>query len=234
MELNRIYNTDCIKGMEQVDNESIDLLLTDPPYNVTRDSNFSSMGRTGVDFGDWDRGFNQEDWLKVACNKVKTGGSAIIFNDYKNIGIMTKVLEENGFTIKELLVWKKPNPMPRNTDRLYVTSVEIAIWAIKGKGWTFNKQRDSYEDGVFVFPTVHSGERVHPTQKPIALIETLLKIHSNKDDVVLDCFMGSATTAIACENLKRQYIGFELDSNMYKKADKRLNRAKRKPKGLFV
>lgn len=222
MELNKIYNEDCLVGLNRINNNSVDLLLTDPPYNVSMKSNFSSMGRTGVDFGEWDKGFNQEEWLKEACLKVRKGGSAVIFNDYKNIGIMTNILESNGFVVKELILWKKPNPMPRNRDRLYVTTIEVALWAVKGKGWTFNRQKDTYENAIFEAPTVSHKQRIHTTQKPVSVIESLLKIHSNEGDTILDCFMGSGTTAVACLNTNRNYIGFELDKEYHELATQRV------------
>ena len=212
---------DCIQGMEEFKGE-VSLLLTDPPYNVSQKSNFHTMGRVGVYFGDWDKEFNQIDWLDLACQKIKKGGSAIIFNDYKNIGVMKETLEKNGLVIKELIVWKKTNPMPRNRDRLYVTSLEIAIWAVKGKGWTFNRQKDTYENAIFEMPIVHHKKRIHPTQKPLKIIEELIKIHSNEGELIMDCFMGSGTTAMGCINQNRNYIGFEIDENYYNLANERV------------
>jgi len=223
MELNKIYNEDCIVGMEKIEDGSVDLLLTDPPYNISMKSNFHTMGRTGVDFGEWDKGFDQRTWLEVALKKVRKGGSVVIFNDWKNIGELKEVLEANGFVLKELIQWKKTNPMPRNRDRLYVTSCEFAVWAVKGKGWTFNRQRETYENTVFEYPLVSHKERIHPTQKKVELIEDLIKIHSNENDIVLDCFMGSATTAVACLNTNRRFIGFELDSDYFKLAMSRVD-----------
>lgn len=223
LELNRIYQMDCIEGMRIVPSESIDLLLTDPPYNVSMKSNFHTMGRKGVDFGEWDKGFNQIAWLEIACQKIKKGGSVIVFNDYKNVGTMRDVLEQNGFLIKEMIVWKKTNPMPRNRDRLYVTSLEIALWAVKGKGWAFNRQRKTYENAIFESPIVSHTKRSHPTQKPLGVIEELLKIHSNENDVVMDCFMGSGTTAVACVKNNRYFIGFETESKYVESANKRLD-----------
>jgi site-specific DNA-methyltransferase (adenine-specific) len=223
LQLNRIYQMDCTEGMKLIPDESVDLLLTDPPYNVSQKSNFHTMGRKGVDFGEWDKEFNQQEWLEIACVKVKKGGSAIIFNDYKNIGEMKEVLEQNGFTIKEMLIWKKSNPMPRNRDRLYVTSIEVALWAVKGKGWTFNRQRDTYENAIFETPIVNHKKRIHPTQKPIEVISELVKIHSNENDIILDCFMGSATTAVAAELHNRKWIGFELETEYIELANKRLD-----------
>jgi site-specific DNA-methyltransferase (adenine-specific) len=223
LELNRIYQMDCTEGMKLIPDGSVDLLLTDPPYNVSQKSNFHTMGRKGVDFGEWDKEFNQQDWLEIACNKVKKGGSAIIFNDYKNIGEMKEVLENNGFIIKEMLIWKKSNPMPRNRDRLYVTSIEVALWAVKGKGWTFNRQRDTYENAIFETAIVNHKKRIHPTQKPIEVISELVKIHSNENDIVLDCFMGSATTAVAATLNNRKWVGFELETEYIELANKRLD-----------
>lgn len=215
LEINKIHNVDCLEGLKLIGDESVDLLLTDPPYNLSQKSNFHTMGRQGVDFGEWDKEFNQQDWLELACDKVRKGGSAVIFNDYKNIGEMKEVLERKGFVIKEMLMWKKPNPMPRNRDRLYVTSIEVALWAVKGKGWTFNRQRDTYENAIFEAPTVNYKKRIHPTQKPIEILNEIVKIHSNENDLILDPFMGSVSTAIACLENNRNYIGFELDENFY-------------------
>jgi site-specific DNA-methyltransferase (adenine-specific) len=222
LQLNRIYQMDCIEGMKIIPNESVDLLLTDPPYNVSQKSNFHTMGRKGVDFGEWDKEFDQQEWLEIACDKVKKSGSVIIFNDYKNIGEMKTVLEKNGFTIKEMLIWHKTNPMPRNRDRLYVTSIEMALWAVKGKGWIFNRQRDTYENAIFETPIVNHKKRIHPTQKPIEVISELVKIHSNENDIILDCFMGSATTAVAATLNNRKWIGFELEKEYIELANKRL------------
>lgn len=221
---NELYNMDCITGLKLIDDESVDLLLTDPPYNVSQKSNFHTMGRQGIDFGEWDKEFDQKKWLELACDKVRKGGSAVIFNDYKNIGEMKEILESKGFIIKEMLIWKKPNPMPRNRDRLYVTTIEIALWAVKGKGWTFNRQRDTYENAIFESPTVNHKKRIHPTQKPLEILNEIIKIHSNENDLILDPFIGSASTAIACLENNRNYIGFELCENFYNLALERINK----------
>lgn len=223
LKLNKLYHMDCLEGMRLIPDNSIDLLLTDPPYNLSRKNNFHTMGRKGVDFGEWDKDFNQTEWLEIACDKVTKGGSAIVFNDYKNIGDMKEVFESKGFTIKQMIIWHKTNPMPRNRDRLYVTSIEIALWVVKGKGWTFNRQRDTYENGIFTYPIVNHRKRIHPTQKPLELIQDLIKIHSNENDIVLDPFMGSSTTAIASQLLNRKWIGFELEEEYIHKSMERLN-----------
>ena len=220
----KIYHEDCLNALNNIDNGSVDLILTDPPYNISQKSNFHTMGRTGVDFGEWDKEFDQQTWLNVALKKVKKGGSVIIFNDWKNIGELREVLEKNDFILKGLLHWTKSNPMPRNRDRLYVTNFEVAIWAVNKKGWTFNRQKQTYETGFFEYPVVNGKKRIHPTQKPVELIEDILKIHSNVGDTVLDCFMGSGSIGIACLKNDRNYIGIELDENYFNLAKERLEK----------
>jgi site-specific DNA-methyltransferase (adenine-specific) len=220
--LNKVLHGSCFEWLPQIEDGSVDLLLTDPPYNVSQKSNFHTMGRKGVDFGEWDKGFDQSEWLELACKKIKKTGSILVFNDYKNIGFMKNVLDNNGFIIKELLIWKKANPMPRNRDRLYVTSIEVALWAVKGKGWAFNRQRGTYENGIFESPIVNHKQRKHPTQKPLSVIEEMIKIHTNENDVVLDCFLGSGTTAVACTNTNRNFIGIEKEWEYCEIANERI------------
>ena len=222
IEINQIHEGDCMEIMQQIPNNTIDLLLTDPPYNISMKSGFHTMGRKGVDFGEWDKGFNQQTWLEQACTKVRTGGSAVVFNDYKNIGQMADVFATNGFTVKEMLIWQKPNPMPRNRDRLYVTSIEVALWAVKGKGWTFNRQRENYENALFKSPTVSPKQRVHPTQKPEKILREILAIHSNEGDLVLDCFAGSGSTCLSARGMGRNFVGIEQDPEYARIANERL------------
>ncbi|MBL4951121.1 site-specific DNA-methyltransferase [Neobacillus sp. YIM B02564] len=208
--------------MKLLPNESVDLVLTDPPYNVSQKSNFHTMGRKGVDFGEWDKEFDLTSWIPLAVSKLKKGGSIIIFNAWRNLGTIGDELEKQGCTIKGMSQWTKTNPMPRNRDRLYVTRYECAVWAVKGKGWTFNRQRDNYEDGIFSYPVVNHKKRIHPTQKPVELLEEIIKIHSNENDIILDCFMGSASTAVASTLQNRKWVGFELEREYYELANKRL------------
>ena len=226
-EIQCITQSDCFELINKLKekNKMVDAIITDPPYNVSRKSNFHTMGRQGVDFGGWDKVFDQISWIKPALEILKKGGNIVIFNDWKNMSYLKDELENNNCLIKEIIVWKKPNPMPRNRDRLYVTTCEFAIWATKGKGWTFNRQRDTYENAIFEYPSVHSSKRIHPTQKPIELMEDIIKIHTNENDLVFDPFGGSFTTAVACKNLNRQFICCDIDSTYVEKGKERLNMA---------
>lgn len=201
----------------------VDLILTDPPYNLSVKNNFHTMrGRQGIDFGEWDKGFDLTAWIPAAVSMLKAGGSIIIFNAWRNMDAIATALEKNGCTVKEMIQWQKNNPMPRNRDRLYVTTCEFAIWAVKGKGWTFNRQRSNYENGIFIYPVVSAKQRIHTTQKPVELFRDLICIHSNPGDLVLDPFIGSGTTAVAAIEAGRNYLGFELDDNHYTSACQRI------------
>ncbi len=205
----------------------VDLILTDPPYCVSRDYQlgFSNMGRSGMNYGEWDYGFDQKEWIKVCSPLVREGGSFIIFNDWKNLSYLVEELEMNGFIIKDLIRWEKSNPMPRNVNSRYVMDVELAIWAVKGKRkWIFNKPENIpylkpvYKTGV----VLGKGKRIHPTQKSLDLFSQIIQVHSNEGDLVFDPFSGSGTTAVACKETGRNFIGSEIDSDYYQKAVKRL------------
>ena len=126
--------------------------------------------------------------------------------------------------MKDVIRWVKPNPMPRNTDRRYVGDFEMAIWAVKDGGkWTFNKPVGSaYLRPIYNCPGVPKSKRLHPTQKPLKLIEDILKVHTDEGDVVLDLFAGSGTTAEACLKNNRTFVGSEIDSEYFNKAMERL------------
>ena len=204
--------TDIVKDFSD---GSIDLVLTDPPYGISRETNFATMSnrrhRRSMYFGDWDTGI--VNW-KIIGTLVREGGSFITFMAFEQYNNFIKVMEQCDFDIKDRLIWEKTNPFPRNRDRRYIPNIEFIIWAVKkGAGWTFNRQNPKYETCVFRFPSESGAQfkRFHPTQKPLKLIEYLIKIHSNEFDLVLDPFIGSGTTAVACEKLNRRWIGIEIN-----------------------
>lgn len=221
-----IYNDDMFNVINEIKLGSLDAIITDPPYNISRDNNFKTMGRAGIDFGEWDKDFDLTNWIKSCESLLKKGGNIVIFNDWKNMTHITKSLEENGFEIKDLIRWKKTNAMPRNRDRRFITDYEVAVWAVKKGGkWTFNRLSDTYE-----IPEIRGGltpksEKLnggHPTQKPVYVMEWLLKRLTKENDLVLDPFMGSGSTGVACLNTNRRFIGIELDTNYFNIAKQRL------------
>ena len=207
-------------------NITVDAVITDPPYGVSRKHQlgFSNMGRAGMDYGEWDYDFDQKEWIRLTAPLIKLGGTIIVFNDWKNFSYIVEALDEQGFSMKDVIRWVKPNPMPRNTDRRYVGDFEMAIWAVKDGGkWTFNKPEGSaYLRPIYKCPSVPKSKRIHTTQKPLKLIEDILKVHTNEGDVVLDLFTGSGTTAEACLKNNRNFIGSEIDRTYFEKAMERL------------
>lgn len=224
-----LHNCDYkdLVNLMTVEGVKVDLVLTDPPYCVSRTHQlgFSNMGRAGMNYGDWDYNFDQKEWIKVTSPLVRNGGSMIIFNDWKNLSYVVEALIANGFIIKDLIRWEKSNPMPRNIDSRYVMDFEVAIWAVKGKGkWTFNRP-----EGVpYLKPVIRTGmvpggkKRIHPTQKHVDVMKSLIEIHSNEDDIVFDPFAGSGTTGLACIYTGRRFIGSEIDKKYYDQASARL------------
>ena len=217
---------DCLELMKDIPDGSVDAIITDPPYNISRDNNFHTMGRAGIDFGEWDKDFDLTSWITVAEPLLKKGGNIVIFNDWKNMSYIVEELERNGFVIKDLIRWKKTNAMPRNRDRRFITDYEVAVWAVKNGGkWTFNRLSDTYEIPEIVGGLTPKSEKLnggHKTQKPIYVMEWLLERLTEIDDIILDPFMGSGSTGVACLNTDRNFIGIELDENYFKMSEERI------------
>ena len=217
-----IYNEDYKKTVRRLkkNHVKLDAIITDPPYGVSRKNQlgYSNMGRSGMNYGEWDYNFNQKKWIIDVADLIKPGGTIIIFNDWKNLGIISEQLEKCGFIVKDVIRWVKANPMPRNVDRRYVNDCEFAVWAVKiGKPWTFNKPKKvGYLKPEIITGVVPGGKkRLHPTQKHLEVIEKLIEIHTNENDLIYDPFMGSGTTALACKNKNRNVIGSEIDEKYY-------------------
>ena len=211
---------DCLEVMRSIPDKSIELCLTDPPYNIAKNNNFSTMGRAGIDFGEWDKGFDLFSYIDQVIRILKKDGSFVVFNAWRNLGAIADYAETQGFETKDMIRLEKSNPMPRNRDRRYITDYECAIWFVKkGAKWTFNRQDSKYQRPKFLFG-IESG--LHPTQKNLGLMQELIKIHSNQGDTIIDPFMGSGTTGAACKNLGRKFIGIEQDANYFEIASKRI------------
>lgn len=231
MDLNesQIIRGDAFQLLKEVPANSIRLILTDPPYCISRENNFHTMKvkRTSLDFGEWDHGFDQTGWLEDACNALLPGGSIVIWNSFENMGVLAEALTSLGMSVKRQLLCLRTNPMPRNRDRLFTSSIQNAVWAVKPGGkkpaWVFNRRNDKYETGVFFYPTQKSK---HPTKKPTGLFQEIIEILSNKGDWVLDPFAGLGTTGVAAKTTGRNFLCFELDETFYGLAKEDIANAK--------
>lgn len=205
----------------------VDAIITDPPYNISKENNFTTMHnpRKGVDFGHWDNNFDVCGWISDYTKILKENGSIIIFCSYLYISFLADKLRENDIEVKDVLIWRKRNPMPRNTQRRYVQDMEFAIWGVKkGAKWTFNKPNDKpYLRSIFETSTVSGNERtIHPTQKSLELMRQIIRIHTNPNDTIIDPFMGSGTTGVAALLENRKFIGIEVNPEYFDIAIKRI------------
>ena len=225
----RLMQGDCLEMLNEIPDSSVDLLLTDPPYNISKDNNFSTMksaNRQGLDFGEWDREFDLTSWIALAAKKVREGGNIVVFNAWRNLGTIDRALESNNCVSKDIIRMIKNNPMPRNRDRRFIVDYEFAVWAVKKKGkWTFNRIDEKYERPevrVNVTPKSEKKFGSHPTQKPLDAMKWIIERLSNSHDTVLDCFMGSGSTGVAALELDRNFVGIELDKDYFDIAKKRI------------
>ena len=227
-----LYNGDCINIMQELidKNIKVDCVITDPPYNISRETNFSNLkggSRYGMDFGEWDKNFDLISWIGSMSKLLKENANVVIFNCWENLKEIKTACENNNITIKRCLVLNKTNPAPFNRDRMFVNDVEFAVWGIyNSKGdpsnWTFNRYHPVEK---CVMNTQVQSSELHPTMKDLFVIKHLVKLLSNENETVLDCFMGSGTTGVACKEYRRNFIGIEIDKKYFEIAKDRINKA---------
>ena len=211
IELDTIYNEDCLTGMQRIPDGSVDLVLTDIPYNeVNRESNgLRNLDKESADIGD----FDLTELTETICRKTK--GSVYMFCGINQVSDIRTTMSKCGLSTR-LIVWEKTNPSPMNGDKIWLSGIECCVYG-KKSGATFNLH---CKNSVLRFPC--GKHDIHPTQKPVELFRYLLTASSNEGDTILDPFMGSATTAIACIKEKRHFIGFELNRDYYDIALRRI------------
>ncbi len=229
-----IVHDDCFNYLKEIKNKSIDLILVDPPYLISKSSNFKNYsdkansdiitkyGKHSIDFGDWDK--EDIDWnllFKEYYRILKDGGTLIFFYDIWKSTMIKDIADLCKFKQPRICQWQKTNPVPINSKINYLSNAtEYFFTFIKGKKPTFHSE---YDNGTYRYPLCHGKERLeHPTQKPLSLIMDLVKKHSNEGDLVLDTFAGTGTTGEACLMLKRNYILIERDENYFSLIKNRL------------
>ncbi len=224
---NTIQQMDCLTGLQHIPDGSIDLIVTDPPYGISKQLNckgkrLGSTAKLDFDFGEWDT--FSKDWFHIAVKKTR--GWMMTFCAKKDVGFFIDTLEKEGFIAVDVLVWQKPDPVPLNAKSRFLNAWEAVVIG-KRPGSTWNS---TYEHNIIKCQAPKGKNRFHPTQKPVELIKKLISLATKEGDIVLDPFMGSGTTAVACVESKRNYIGFELSKEYHKMA---LNRIKELPTQLF-
>ncbi|MCF7859927.1 MAG: site-specific DNA-methyltransferase [Candidatus Cloacimonetes bacterium] len=234
MELNKIKHADCLEYLKSLPSDFVDLVVTDPPYNVSQKSDIK-CGNFNVtkNFGDWDYGFDPIPVLQELKRVVKPTGQIYVFCATRQIPIYMQFFEDNCY-FRNLLVWNKTNPAPRISKTNFLFANEYLLYAINEKckmtEVTFNFSKQNEMHNIFITSALQGKERLkdknrkalHPTQKPLAILKKLIEVSSNEGDVVLDPFMGVGSTAVACKELGRNFLGCELDERYVKLANIRL------------
>ena len=207
----KLLNGDCLELMKDIPNGSVNLVLTDIPYGVV---NRESNGLRNLDKNKADIvTFDLKELTETLCDK--TDGSIYMFCGTEQVSTIRATMIEKGLSTR-LCIWEKTNPSPMNGQVIWLSGIECCVYG-KKKNATFNEH---CKNTVFRFPTVKG--KLHPTQKPINLMKYLIEVSSNENDIVLDPFMGSGSTGVACLNTNRNFIGIELDKNYFEIAKTRL------------
>lgn len=221
METNVIYNEDCLKTMNSLDNESVDLIVTDPPYLMQYKTNHRKD--KNHEFTNEILNSNNEqlikDYIKECYRILKNDSAIYMFSSETKIDFFKQEIEKY-FNIKNIIVWVKNNHTAGDLEAAFGRQKEFIIYANKGRCKINGKRLTD----IWNFDRVAGDNLIHQNQKPISLIKRCVKKSSNKGDIVFDGFMGSGTTAIASQLLEREFIGSELDNSKWKKAIKRIGK----------
>lgn len=214
--INRIINADCLDILRRLPDKCVDLVLTDPPYGgVNRDTNgLRNLDKGCADIVEFD--FNE--WLEQIIRVCR--GSFYVWCGHEQISDIFKKFNENKISTR-LIIWEKTNPSPMNGDCIWLSGIEPCVYGKKSKA-TFN---GFCQNTVIRCNT--EKDTIHATQKPINLFSKLITTSSNENDLVLDCFSGSGTTAVACHNLHRRFICIEKDPEYCRASCERLEQAQR-------
>ncbi|MCT4395452.1 DNA-methyltransferase [Periweissella beninensis] len=226
-----------VKILKNVPNETFDLIIADPPYFLSNNG-FSNSGgkRVSVNKGDWDKNDNPEafytEFLIQANRVLKNNGTLWIFGTMHNIYLLGYLLQKNNWKILNNITWQKTNPAPNLSRRMFTHSTETILWAKKENGkQVFNYEILRENNGgkqmkdVWMTSTTSSLEKKfgkHPTQKPLSLIKRIITASTKQNDIILDPFLGSGTTAVAAKLLKRKCIGIDIESEYINIAKKRI------------
>ena len=246
--LDIVVNADNIEVMNSLEENSVDVIFADPPYNMQLGDSLLRPDNTIVNgvTEDWDSfesmaAYDEytKKWLTAAKRVLKDDGSIWVIGSYHNIFRVGDILQNLGFWILNDVVWNKTNPMPNFKGTRFTNAHETMIWAVKNPKakYTFNYEAmkalndDTQMRSIWEIPICtgkerlknNSGEKLHPTQKPEALLYRVLLASTKPGDVVLDPFFGTGTTGAVAKKMGRHFIGIERDAEYVRGATERLN-----------
>jgi len=213
-----IFNEDCLEGMKTLSDGSVDLIATDPPYCVGVSSN--GYKSTFTDFNLMRPFFEQlfGEWRRV----LKDGGHAYCCTDWRTYPFLYPLIVKY-LTVRNLIVWEH---MRMRAGNWYRGSYELIMFAVNGDGkrdfWGGERDLWRIKSDSVAFAI---EKRLHPAEKPVELMARMIANSTAEGELVLDPFAGSATTAVACINLNRNFIGYEIDEHFYDVARKRIDEA---------
>ncbi len=216
--------------IKRIPDNSIDFILTDPPYNLGQHStgNIPLPGRSAMnnDVAEWDLvDFNPEEWTEDFIRVLKPTGNLFIFTSYNQIGRWYNCLDHR-FDTSNFMVWHKTNPAPKIFKAGFLNSCEMVFTCWNKKHtWNFSTQKDMHnfiESPICMRPERLSDPK-HPTQKPVSILKRMIEIATNAGDIVFDPFMGVGSTGVAAIELQRRFIGIELDSKYFYAAKNRID-----------
>lgn len=227
---------DCNIEMGNIESNSVDLVLTDPPYNLglfmqkretnlkaMRENYFGGAGWDDMDFDEWKQ--CMDEYFDRLGSLMKTGGAVIMFMSIIKVETIIQLAEKHGFYYKTTGIWHKTNPMPRNMNLHFINSTEAWIYFIyKKRTGTFNNNGKVIHDFIesSVVPQSETRYGKHPTQKPEKILRHFIEILTNEGDTVMDTFMGSGATGVAACQTGRNFIGIELDKSYFENAKRRI------------
>jgi len=248
----RVVVGDCVAEMAKLPADSVDLVFADPPYNLQLQSDLKRPDDSRVDAVDdaWDKfaSFSvydafTESWLKACRRVLKPAATIWVIGSYHNIFRVGAIMQDLGFWILNDVIWRKTNPMPNFRGRRFTNAHETLIWAARDAGtrsYTFNYEtlkagnEDVQVRSDWTIPLCtgeerikgRDGKKLHPTQKPEALLARVILSSSRVDDLVLDPFAGTGTTGAVAKHLGRRFVGFEREAKYARAAEKRIAAAR--------
>jgi len=233
----KLYFGDCNEILNKLEENSVDVIFTDPPYNTANKNTKKLNGRKALskDFGKWDYftdlkylEFN-EQWISNGKRILKTSGNLLMFCKLEYISDIKRIYEKLGFYHHATIIWHKTNPAPQIRKTGFLSSCEAILWAVKGYDtkkvpYTFNFKSQKEMHNFIETPICMGRERTkHPTQKPRKVVSHLIEIFSNPGDTILDPFAGSGTIAEVAIKLGRNSISIENNREYFDIMKKRLH-----------